>query len=248
MTGPAASAPLTALALPRVNPSVKLVVLTAISLALLLVLDPFTPALVYAALLVLWRVDSTITPRTLVLGQLPFVGFALSVLLVNVLARNENGLAVGGSLAIRTMVVGLGVILLIRTTEPARLLDSMRQNLQLPDKVCFAVLAGYRLLADLPTQWQTLLHAHRMRGMRRLTPAVFGRSALSLLAASIRRGERMSITMQTRGLGNGPRTTWRSQHVRRHDVLWALVVMATFAATIGISAYFGQLRGPSALG
>lgn len=234
--------------LPTINPSVKLVVLTAISLALLLVLDPVTPALVYGGLLVLWWFDSTVALRTLVLGQLPFVGFAVSVLLVNVLARSEGGWTVGGSLAIRTMVVGLGVILMIRTTEPARLLESLRQNLRLPDKVCFAVLAGYRLLSDLPTHWQTLLRAHRVRGMRRLTLAVFGRSALALLATSIRRGERMSITMQTRGLGGGPRTTWRPQRVTVRDVLWALVVLGTFAGIVAVGAHLGYLRGPSALG
>lgn len=235
-------------ALPTINPSVKLVVLTTISLGLLLILDPLTPALAYGGLLALWWLDSTVPPRTLLVGQLPFAGFALSVLLVNVLARSEDGLAVGASLAIRTMVVGLGVILMIRTTEPAMLLDSMRQNLRLGDKVCFAVLAGYRLLADLPAQWQTLLRAHRVRGMQRLTPAVFGRSALSLMAISIRRGERMSITMQIRGLGGGPRTTWRPQRVGRADVVWALLVLGTFAGIIGAGAAFGYLRGPGALG
>lgn len=234
-------------ALAAVNPSVKLVVLTSLSLALLLVLDPYTPALVYCGLLALWRVDASIPLRTLLLGQLPFAGFALSVLLVNAVARADGGVAVGASLAARTMAVGLGVILLVRTTDPARLLESLRQNLRLPDKVCFAVLAGYRLLQELPAQWQTLLRAHRMRGRHRLTPAVFARSAVSLLAASIRRGERMAITLQTRGLGGGPRSCWRVQQVRRADLLWAAGVLGGFVAVVVAGAYLGYLRGPGAL-
>ncbi len=226
-----------------VNPSVKLVVLTVLSLGLLLVFDPLTPTVLYLGLLGLWLVDRTVPVRTLLLGHLPFLAFALSVLVVNSVTRagrplarlgpltvTNHGLAVGGSLAMRTLVVGLGVILMVRTTPPAALLESLRQNLRLPDNVCFAVVAGYRLLADLPEAWQTLLRAHRMRGFRRVGPAVAGRAAVALLASSIRRGERLAIVMQTRGLGAHPRTSWRPQRVTASDLAWAVAVLGTAAA------------------
>lgn len=252
----------------RVNPAVKLLTLLAASLALLAVFDPWTPTMIYLALLVAALVDRSVPLRTLVIGQLPFAAFAISLVLVNGFTRtghpvlplggftlSREGLAIGASLGMRTLVVGVGVLVLIRTTSPPAFIDSMRQNLRLPDRVCFALLAGYRILQELPRQWRTLVHAHAVRrphqrrrdGTPKL-PVVFAlRACISLLAVAIRRGERLTITMETRGLGSGPRTSWRPSPIGTRDLLVAAAMLVAFAALIALSAALGLLRGPSVL-
>ena len=54
---------------------------------------------------------------------------------------------------------------------------------------------------------------------------------------SIRAGERISLALESRGLGTGPRTTWRPVPLDRRDLLFVLGVVAGVALVVlGCSA------------
>ena len=272
---PLAHAPLT-----RRNPTVKLAALTVVSVAVVFVLDPVTPAVLYVAALVAVAAGTRATARTLALGHLPFLAFGLGVLVVNTLTRpgevlwqwgvlrvTVEGLSVGGALGIRCLLIGVCVIGFVLSTDGVALMTSLHHNARLGARPTYAVLAGYRMLQEMPREWSTIRHAHAVRATPRggssprtrtsVSPARRARPprgprhmagvVFTLLVVTVRKGERMAQALESRGLGLSPRTTWRPTPVRPAD--WALLagVVVVLAAVLVAGHLAGTLRGPGAL-
>jgi energy-coupling factor transport system permease protein len=252
--------------LSRRNPTVKLALLFAVSLALFFTFDPVTPTALYVIALVAVVATARIPARVLVAAHLPFVGVALGLVIVNALSRpgtvlfvagvlrvTTEGLAVGGALAARTLVIGVLSLAFVASTDGVRLMTSLHTHARLGVRVTYAVLAGYRTLGDLPQEWQLIRDAQAVRmpltrrGRPRAGLAVFGRSAFALLVVSVRRAERMAVALESRGLGLSPRSTWRPVPLTATDWVFAAGVLAVLAAVFAAAAALGVLRGAGAL-
>lgn len=238
----------------RRNPSVKLLLLVGVSSVLLFVLDPVTPALLYAVAVPAVLLGTRIRPGALAVAHLPFATFALGLLVVNLVSRPAGeGLSIGLALALRTLLVGVLSVGFLVSTDPVELMTSLRQNARLGVRVTYALVAGHRMLQDLPREWETIRQAQAVRsdlgrgGALPRTPAALGRAAFGLLVASLRRGERVAQTLESRGLGLRPRTTWRPVPVRPADGLLATVVTATVVAVLLTSWWLGRLQGVGVL-
>ena len=258
---PAGDSPLS-----RHNPTVKLALVFVVSVVMLFVFDPLTPSVLYAMALVGVIATARIPPRTLVVAHIPFAAFALGLFLVNALSRpgevlweagivqvTAEGVTVGAALAMRTLVIGILSIGFLASTDPVALMTSLHQNARLSARVTYAILAGYRMLQEMPREWDTIRRAHAVRaplrsdgnpprGLRDL-----GRAAFTLLVISIRKGERMAQALESRGLGLTPRSTWRPVPVQPTDAVFAATVLAVLLGVLLASAALGFLEGFSAL-
>jgi len=155
-----------------------------------------------------------------------------------------SGLAIG----LRILAVGLPGVVLLATTDPTDLADSLAQNLRLPHRFVLSALASLRLVGLLAQEWQTLTMARRARGfddrpglharglhvLRRFAGQVF-----ALLVIAIRRGTTLATTMEARGFGvDAPRTWARRSRFGLRD--WLLVfggiVLAALATAAGMAA------------
>lgn len=252
--------------LARRNPTVKLALLFLVSVAMIFVFDPLTPAVLYVIGLAAVAASARIPGRLLLLMHVPFVGFALGLLIVNALSRpgdivveglglrvTVEGLAVGGALALRTLVIGILSIGFVASTDGVSLMISLHQHARLGARVTYAILAGYRMLQEMPREWQIIRHAHAVRARARphgrLSAGLrtFGRAAFSLLVVSVRKGERMAQSLESRGLGLMPRTTWRPVPLQRADWMLAAVVLAVPGLVLTTSSALGFLEGFHAL-
>lgn len=250
----------------RRNPTVKLGLVFVISAVLLFVLDPVTPAVLYLLAVTGVAAGTGIGPRALAVAHLPFAAFAVGLLLVNALSRTGDvwwafgplqvtvqGVEVGSALALRTLVIGVLSIGFLASTDPVALMTSLHQNARLGARFTFAVLAGYRMLQDLPAEWESIRWAHRVRaplradGRDRRSVRALAGSILTLLVVTIRKGERIAQSLESRGLGLTPRTCWRPVALGRADWLFAAGVLVVVAAVLALSAALGVLRGPAAL-
>lgn len=250
----------------RRNPTVKLAAVLVVSAVLLAVFDPFTPGLLYLVALAAVPVLGRIPPRTLAAAQIPFLAFAGSLFLINAVTRGgavvasygplevtTDGLAVGASLAFRTLVIGVCSAAFVLTTDPGRLMVSLHQHARLSPRVAYGVLAGYRLLGWLPQEWVTIRRAHAVRQPRRRpgrlprSPRALAAAAFTLLVTALRRGDRVALALESRGLGAGPRTLWRPVPLTGTDWVFLLAVVGAVAVAISVSAALGFLRGWSAL-
>jgi energy-coupling factor transporter transmembrane protein EcfT len=152
----------------------------------------------------------------------------------------------------RTLVIGVLVIGFIRSTDGVALMTSLHHNARLPARVTYAVLAGYRMLQEMPREFSTIRHAHAVRSPRddgrpQRSPRALGGMIFTLLVVSLRKGERMAMALESRGLGLAPRTTWRPTPVRAADWLMLAAVLAVVGAVLVASWLAGTLRGPGAL-
>lgn len=251
--------------LARRNPSVKLGLVAAVSVVAMFVLDPVTPALLYLLALAGVAVSVRTPPRTLAVAHTPFVAFAAGLLVVNALSRpgavlwqagplriTEQGLTVGTALAARTLLIGALAIGFLLSTDGVALMTSLHHNLRLGPRVTYAILAGYRMLQEMPREWNTIRHAHSVRredetGRPSRDPRHLAAVVFTLLVVSIRKGERMAQALESRGLGLRPRSTWRPTPLTVTDALLAGVVLGTVALVLAVSAWLGTLEGPSAL-
>lgn len=210
----------------RRNPSAVLIGLFVVSAALSFVFDPALAAALYAVALLGAGLGARLGVGDLVRAQLAFAGFALGILLVNAMSRpgaelwtagpfrvTEEGIAAGTALALRTLTLGTLSVAFVCAVDPVALMMSLHLDLRLPARATFAILAGQRMLQQLPAEWATIRAAQAVRAPldRRGRPrrGSFRRAAFALLVSCIRRSARVSQSLEARGLGLEPRTVWR---------------------------------------
>ena len=253
--------------LARRNPTIKLALLFVVSLTLVFIFDPVTPAVLCLVALAAVAASTRLRPRTMALAHVPFVAFGLGIFMVNALSRpgevlwtsgplriTVEGLAVGGSLALRTLVIGVLAIGFLASTDGVALMGSLHQHARLGPRITYAILAGYRMLQEMPREWLTIRQAHAVRA--RLRPdgslprglRAYGNAAFALLVVSVRKGERMAQALESRGLGLSPRTIWRKIPLGRADWLLVAGVLGVLAVVLFTSHALGYLAGFEALG
>lgn len=253
-------APRTALdppALPRAplarrDPTVLLGLLTALSIVCITLTDPAPLLVLYALLAAGTMLGLRLGPLALARAQAPFVLFAAGVFMVNVLSRpghepwpdlpvrvTSEGIVLGAALALRALVIGLGAVAVVRASDPGRTMTSLRTHARLPARIALALLAGQRLLEDLPRRWATITRAHRLRRPpsadgtpARLGPRAMGRCAFALLVDAIRSSTRIAFALESRGLGTGERTQWRTAALTRADGALVVGVVLAVAAVL----------------
>ncbi|CAM3440600.1 energy-coupling factor transporter transmembrane protein EcfT [Occultella aeris] len=263
-------------ALHRRDPAVKLALVLVISAVVTGVFDPWTPTILYLLAAPAVVLAGRIPLGTMARAHLPFALFGLSLFTVNALTRQGQvvwtlgpldvtapGLEIGISLAVRTLLIGTLSLGFVLTTDGARLMTSLHQHVRLSGAFAYAVLAGYRLLEQLPQQWQTIRQAQAMRRPRSpqarsrpaarpialpRSPRALTRASFTLLVTTLRRGERMSIALETRGLGAGRRTIHDPARLSPGDAVLTVVALATVTAVLLVTWRFGLLAGWGALG
>ncbi|HLQ81663.1 MAG TPA: ATP-binding cassette domain-containing protein [Brachybacterium sp.] len=238
--------------LARRNPTVLLGLLTALSIACIALTDPAPLAVLYVLLAAGAMLGCRLGPVRMLRAQLPFLAFAVGVFSVNVLSRpgyepwpelpvriTQEGIVLGAALALRALVIGLGAVVVTRATDPRSTVVSLQQHARLPARYAYALLAGRRVLDDLPQQWETITRAHRVRlpltpqgRVARLRARDRIRCAFSLLVDAVRRADRVAFALESRGLGAGPRTLWRPVPLEAADALLALGVTIAVAAVL----------------
>lgn len=241
----------TASPLARRNPTVKFALLAIVSIGVLVLFDPLPVLALYALATIAALTAARVPLRTFVLAQLPFVAFAIGIVSVNALSRpgteiwpdlpvriTVEGLTVGAALALRAMLIGVLTIAALVSTPPRDLLVSLMMHARLSPRYAYAILAGHRMLGAMPERWATIRAAQSVRaplrrdGTPRFGVVDFARAAFALLVASIRSSERIALALESRGLGDGPRTVWKPVPIGGRDAVLVVGVLAVFVAVV----------------
>ena len=253
----------------RRNPSLKLLSLMVMVLAVTLAFDPWTPTVFFLLALVILPLLGHVSLRTLrmpllfffILGALGFVGSnalfyaptvgkPLTILWQGGTFRvSIEGIRVGISLAMRMMAIVFFSMIFVATTDPTDLVLSLIQNVRFPFRLGYGILVAYRFLPLWRTELEVIRAAHRIRGVGERTTLSgrweqLRRYAVPLLANAIRKSERVAIAMDSKAFGALPRRTYyRKLEVTRAD--WAMFVgtLAITGLILCILARAGLLMG-----
>jgi energy-coupling factor transport system ATP-binding protein len=134
--------------------------------------------------------------------------------------------------ASRVLAVALPGLVAAVALDPTALADALVVRLRVPARAGYSVLAGLRLLPLLADEWTILGRASRARGLGGTGLGArarrFGSMTFRLLVAALRRGGRLAVALDARGLrSDAPRTTARPLRWRARD--WA-------GLAVGVSA------------
>ncbi|WP_067726017.1 energy-coupling factor transporter transmembrane component T family protein [Oceanobacillus damuensis] len=251
--------------LQRLNPSLKALTILLFVVLLALIFDPITPSL-----FLIWTVSITflfgkVAWKKYVLYFIPFMIFAFGMLWTTVIfadapANKNDILLIFGmeypresiltalALSLRVLNVAALSLLFIFTTNIAHFILSMMQQLRLPPKIAYAVLAGYRFLPMMRDEIKIIHDAHRVRGVNQAKTIKekwnnYKRYSIPLLASAIRKAERTAMAMESKGFtGDKDRTFYRQFTIRKTDWFFPLVMLIGFTTAVIVSFEMGFLK------
>lgn len=252
--------------LQRRNPAIKL----AISLGLMFVatalFDAWTLALITLIVVIAtWRLGQ-VPLSALLRGMLPFLLLGLGYLWMNVLFPRAGdapvtvlwrlgplrvvaeGIETGITLTARALCFGASSLFFVTTTAPADFILSLIHQFRLNPRVAYGILAAYRFLPLLDTELTQIRAAHRLRGVGegqgvRGKVQQIHRYTIPLLASAIRKADRVSLAMESRGFGGTrPRSYYRVLRTDGSDWLLALAAILALTVILWTSWQLGLIR------
>jgi len=245
----------------RLDPTVKLAVVLVISLLLIFIVDPFTPAL-FLAIAIAVALAGGARPGTIARALVPLtvlgVGFVWSNAVfaatqgpvtwtIGPFHASESGLRFGLAIAIRGIAVGMLSLVFVWTTDATDLVVSLIRHAHLPFRIGYPLLAAYRFLPFFTDEYAQVRLVRRVRGALPRGPLGRGREALgelvTLLSDATRRATRIAIAMDARGFAAATeRTYYREARLEWGDALFIVGAVVTTTALLVLSSWVGALR------
>ncbi|GGK07929.1 putative HMP/thiamine permease protein YkoC [Lentibacillus kapialis] len=249
-----------------INPSMKMVAVLLPGILLGLTYDVFTPLMYFIFILIVTFSMTHISILRWLKLFSPFLMLAVSFAWMTMLYANQTfsggqemfrfwlfevtsgSFQTGVSVGLRSLCFGALSLLFILTTDSTKLMLSFMQQFKLPPKITYGILAGYRFLPVFQHELQTLRQAHRIRGVSRArgikgSVNQFRRYAIPLLASGIRKAERVSIAMESKGFtDDADRTHYHNMTVKKRDWLFLVLMIGVLIAVFVLSYYFGYLQ------
>jgi len=234
-------------ALGRTNPLVKLGISLAWLVGLGLTLDVRPPLILAVIALVAGLELGRVPPDALARRLAPLAIAAFAIALTNLLFSTHNpdpaahellrigplriteeaAVAAAGLGARVAAIVSLGAVFVL-TTDPTRLMDALVQQARVSPRFAYGLLAAYQAVPRLGSDLTSLRDARRLRGLRQLDPSLF----VGLLVRAIRHADQLSVAMDARGFGPGPRTAYRPIGWTRLDLAVGVSALAILVAAL----------------
>ena len=247
--------------LARRDPTVKLAAVLGISLLLIFIVDPITPAL-FLVIAIAAALAGGARPKTIARALVPLtvlgVGFVWSNAVfaatqgpatwtIGPFHASESGLRFGLAIAIRGIAIGILSLTFVWTTDPTDLVVSLIRHTRLPFRIGYPLLAGYRFLPFFTDEYAQVRLARRVRGA--LPRGLLGRGReavgelVTLLSDATRRATRIAIAMDARGFAAATeRTYYREARLAWGDAVFVIGAVIMTTGLLVLSAWVGALR------
>ncbi|PRO66237.1 energy-coupling factor transporter transmembrane component T family protein [Alkalicoccus urumqiensis] len=251
--------------LQQLNPSVKAGAVLVPSILLSFSYDVFTPLVFLFLLLVFtWTWSGMPKKKWLMLFSPFFIGAAGFAWMTMLYAGDgyqsgevlfsvwhfevtEGGMEAGISLGLRSLCFIALSLLFVLTTDVTQMMHSFMQQLKLPPKLVYGIMAGFRFLPLFRHEYTVIRQAHRVRGVeaeRTVSGRLrhFRRFAVPMLAGAVRRAERTALAMTAKGFtGDKNRTWYKRERVEAKDWVFAASLNGALLLVLAASWYFGYL-------
>jgi energy-coupling factor transport system permease protein len=231
----------------RANPLPKLAWLFAAVAIVLVTFDPRILAAILAAGLLLAASSGTgrVTGRTVV----ALAPVAASIVVIQALTGVactgsctaaaaavgpfviwQEGLSRGLVLVTRLLALEVVAVPLLATTHPSDLFAALRR-MRLPYEIALMASLAIQLVPQLRRELEEVMAAQRARGLRARGIGALAPALVPVVAGAFDRLTTLVLGLEARGLGAGPRTSYRRVDLRGIDV--AVAVAGLIAAVVG---------------
>lgn len=245
----------------KFNPTAKLLSNLIVIILSVIIADPLTILLVFSVS-TLFGIAARAYNKKTMKALIPLACFALAMLWMNAaFARvvnaqiigtwgpfhfTDKGLIVGISLFFRVLTIGTASVLFVSTTDADDLVLSLIKQCHLNPGIAYGILTAFRFFPLMESDIALIDAAHKIRcpksGNWHSRPAAWYKRAIPLLAANIRRAERVSIAMEARGFEIGMRRTYhKTIYWQKKDTIFVLVTLLIMTVILLISAHMGWL-------
>lgn len=251
----------------RLNPCVKLFVILAITIVISCSLNPVFPAFtLLLSIVVITGLGKISFIDILKKMRLFIVIAALYVFFMMLLKGIDNGhndinfLFFSWKTEDFNNIICLGVRILaiivmsmgfVMTTSPTDLILSFILQLHVPYVHGYAGMAAYRFVPTFQDEAGKIQLAQEIRGVEykkgiinRLTSPF--KLMVPMLSNAVRKGEKIAIAMDSRGLGKGEKTFYKTTGIHRGDIMFIVGSLVIYAVLIAAMVYMGH--GNASLG
>lgn len=255
--------------LTAINPVVKLFCVVLVTVLVSLTSAPALPLALIAVVFFGTLLFGGVSAKSLLKSMLPFllagVSFMVFLLVMKGLAHegDEVTLLVFSyrrtalmnilALGLRILIISLATLSFVVTTNPNDLVLSLILQLRVPVVHGYAALAAYRFLPTLQEEARGIRLAREIRGvewehgLKNRFAAPF-RLMLPMFVLAARKGERVALAMDSRGLGaKATRTFYKRTRITKTDALFACVFTLLCAFIVLLLLHFGLFSLGSAL-
>lgn len=252
--------------LKSINPSIKAITVCIVGVSLAFLYDPITPLIYLIFTIAVTFTIGNISIKRWLLLFAPFVFLSLGFAWMTMLYTGDkfrggdvmfsfwwfevtsDSMMVAASLALRSLCFTALSFMFVLTTDSTKFMLSLMQQLKLPPKLTYGILAGYRFLPTFKHELEILRQAHKIRGIgkpkgvkQRLLQ--LRRYLIPLMANAIRKAERVAIAMESKAFTGSPdRSHYHKLTVKKKDWLFLSGFILVFFASVYISYQLGYLN------
>ncbi len=150
----------------------------------------------------------------------------------------DLGLNLSLVMSFRMVATVSAIPILMMTTSMTDMVVVLVEKVKIPFKYAFMFITALRFIPTFMGEIEQILQAQMSRGYHSDTKNPFKKMviviplAIPLLVSSIKKTEKMAISMEVRGFASGPRSYFRKIIMRKADY----AVLITFALIISASA------------
>ncbi|MEG0914996.1 MAG: energy-coupling factor transporter transmembrane component T [Christensenellaceae bacterium] len=228
----------------NLNPACKMIGILVPTVALAFFYRPMLNLIVFAVcigVLFLSKVSAKkiglmLIPAAVAAVGLFFTGYTFqggTPLGVELNIFTDGAVANGLQLSTRVLAfVGLGALFVL-TTDKMMLVRSAEQQLRLPSKFAYGLLAAWSMLPNMAMEYKKAKAAFASRGIYTMgiSPALLK----PLLVKSVRWSEALAMAMESKGFGEGEkRSRYYDMKVTKSDIIFPICTCACMAIALWV--------------
>ncbi|WP_051599186.1 energy-coupling factor transporter transmembrane component T family protein [Metaclostridioides mangenotii] len=233
----------------RMNPFLKILILIVVTLIGSFEFMPFLPLVLTIQALItvvlfsdLKMLDLFKAVKVFIIMSIGYMGFIL-------LARYISGqplmiISVLG-LGFKIILISVYSAIFVKTTDPTELVISLIKYFKVSPKFAYAFLTAYRFLPTFKEEFEIIKHAHQVRGIEESKNVLLKiwntkRYIIPMMATAVRKGIRISMSMETRAFGKTKsRTYYRKLTLHKDEIIYSIIYILVVLSITLILSYFG---------
>lgn len=233
----------------RMNPFLKIMILIVVTLIGSFEFMPFLPLVLTLLALITVVLFSDLKMLDLFKAVKVFIIMSISYMGFILLARYISGQPL---MIITVLGLGFKIILIsvysaifVKTTDPTELVISLIKYFKVSPKFAYAFLTAYRFLPTFKEEFEIIKHAHQVRGIEESKNVLLKiwntkRYVIPMMATAVRKGIRISMSMETRSFGKTKsRTYYRKLTLHKDEIIYSIIYILVVLSITLILSYFG---------